>query len=336
MSRRERERDRDRERERSDGEPKRHRSGFDRELSPKRSRRDGKPEMERVLGKAGPDIGENTDRDRRNKRQLQDTLPFEARPESDSKVEPGAVSKESVKKPNGQNEGKDHLSDPTEVPRSRSYFQHDERSNAGQVGRSFGRRATEHRLRDSRDDQDRRATNKSATYDSQRRYEKPEAREDSNGVWRHDGFLKMEAEPPSPVRKRPPFREKKIPSGSENANKAATDPERPVHSTRPLSLSEKRDEGDHNPRRADRSERPAPRSRGEAQMHGLQSRERYKGGGGGGSNYRGRERMSERQGYRPGGRGEKWKHDLFDEANKSPTRKNEEDQIAKVEALLAS
>jgi hypothetical protein len=34
--------------------------------------------------------------------------------------------------------------------------------------------------------------------------------------------------------------------------------------------------------------------------------------------------------------GEKWKHDLFDDANKSPTTKNEEDQIAKIERLLAS
>lgn len=32
---------------------------------------------------------------------------------------------------------------------------------------------------------------------------------------------------------------------------------------------------------------------------------------------------------------EKWKHDLFEEANKSPNQKNEEEQIAKVEALLS-
>ncbi|CAA2999701.1 Hypothetical predicted protein [Olea europaea subsp. europaea] len=43
------------------------------------------------------------------------------------------------------------------------------------------------------------------------------------------------------------------------------------------------------------------------------------------------------QGYRPtGGRVEKWKHDLYEESNRSPTPKNEEDQIAKIEALLAS
>ncbi|KAG7014940.1 hypothetical protein SDJN02_22571, partial [Cucurbita argyrosperma subsp. argyrosperma] len=59
---------------------------------------------------------------------------------------------------------------------------------------------------------------------------------------------------------------------------------------------------------------------------------------GGGGNYRGRDRFSERKGYRAGGstRVEKRKHDLFHEANRSPTPKNEEDQISKVEALLAS
>ena len=59
--------------------------------------------------------------------------------------------------------------------------------------------------------------------------------------------------------------------------------------------------------------------------------------GSGGTNYKERERFSGRQGYHPGGtRAEKWKHDMFGEANRSPTTKNEEDQIAKVEALLAS
>ncbi|CAN7074350.1 unnamed protein product [Brassica oleracea var. botrytis] len=32
----------------------------------------------------------------------------------------------------------------------------------------------------------------------------------------------------------------------------------------------------------------------------------------------------------------KWDHDLFEEANKSPARANEDEQVAKVEALLAS
>ncbi|KAL5710589.1 hypothetical protein ACHQM5_021133 [Ranunculus cassubicifolius] len=33
---------------------------------------------------------------------------------------------------------------------------------------------------------------------------------------------------------------------------------------------------------------------------------------------------------------EKWEHDLFDQANRSPSPKSTEDQTAKVEALLTS
>lgn len=49
---------------------------------------------------------------------------------------------------------------------------------------------------------------------------------------------------------------------------------------------------------------------------------------------RGAEGFVRRQGY-GGGRVDKWKHDMFDEVNQSPTSKNEEDHVAKVEALLA-
>ncbi|KAJ7296954.1 hypothetical protein O6H91_Y088200 [Diphasiastrum complanatum] len=52
-------------------------------------------------------------------------------------------------------------------------------------------------------------------------------------------------------------------------------------------------------------------------------------------------RVRERWGGRNGRDNEvlfhdRWKHDLFDEANRSPTPKQEEDPIAKVEALLAA
>ncbi|MCL7040714.1 hypothetical protein MKW94_028783, partial [Papaver nudicaule] len=51
------------------------------------------------------------------------------------------------------------------------------------------------------------------------------------------------------------------------------------------------------------------------------------------------ERHEERNGHHSqtnSFKAEKWKHDLYDEANKSPTAKNEEEQIAKVQALLSS
>ncbi|KDP44496.1 hypothetical protein JCGZ_16329 [Jatropha curcas] len=326
-----------RERDDRDSDSRRRRSGFDREPSPKKSRRDGKPETGRVTSKTNLDVEDHTDRDQKHRRRLQDALPLEAPSAPDPKSESGAVSKESEKKTNGHHEGSKHFSDPTEVPRSRSYFQHDERGNAGQVGQSFGRRAaTERQWRDSKDDRNERAMDKSSTYDSRRRDEKSQTKGDDN-VWRHDGFFKMETEPPPPARKRPAFREKKMPADFEKTEKAATESARPGPPDRPTSVNERREERDRNPRHSDRSERPLLADKKEAQRGGLFSKERYNSAGGRGGNYRGRERFSGRQGYRTSGtRLEKWKHDLFDEANKSPNAKNEEDQIAKVEELLAS
>ncbi|KAJ8763329.1 hypothetical protein K2173_002212 [Erythroxylum novogranatense] len=336
MSRRERERGRDRDRDRDpDSNTKRHRSGFDnRESSPKRSRRDGKPEIERV-SETNPESKDHTDRVQMNHRRLQDALPLVASTEIYSKIESGLVAKKFDKKMSEQNEGVEKLYDPTEVPRSRSYFQHDERGNIEQVGRSFGQRATEHRSKNLKDEQDKRTTNKLGTLDSRQREQKSESN-DRNGMWGHDGFLKLETEPPSPARKRPPFREKKVPMDNTNNDKVTANPVRVGNSVRPVSGGEKRDERDHNPRYSDKSERSFSGNRGDAQRHSLLPRERYRGGGSMSSNYRGRDRLSEKQGYHPRGRGEKWKHDLFDEANKSQSIKNEEDQIAKVEALLAS
>ncbi|EEF34916.1 conserved hypothetical protein [Ricinus communis] len=321
-----------RERDYRDSDSRRHRSGFDREPSPKRSRRDGKPETERVPSYTNLNVEDSTDRDQRHRRRLHDALPLEAPSAPDSKVEAGVLSKDSEKKPNGDHEGTKRSSDPIDVPRSRSYFQHDERGNAAQVGRSIGRRATtERRWRDSKDERNERAINKSSNYDSQQRDGRSHAKGVDKSVWHHDAFFKMEAEPAAPVRKRPAFREKKVPVDSENAEKTAIEPVKPSHSDRPSEI-ERREERDRNPRHSDRSERPVSSNRKEAQRGGLWDRH-----GVGGGNYKERERFSGRQIYRPGGtRPEKWKHDMFDEANRSPIKKNEEDQIANVEALLAS
>lgn len=69
------------------------------------------------------DVGEQTDRDQKHHRRLQDAIPLEAPLASDSKRENEAVSKEADKKPEEHREGSKRSSDPTEVPRSRSYFQ---------------------------------------------------------------------------------------------------------------------------------------------------------------------------------------------------------------------
>lgn len=77
--------------------------------SPKRSRRDGKPETERLPTE--PDL--DKDRDHRHHRRLQDPLPLES----------GTVNKESEKVADGTKGVAKHSSDPTKLPLSRSYFQ---------------------------------------------------------------------------------------------------------------------------------------------------------------------------------------------------------------------
>lgn len=188
--------------------------------------------------------------------------------------------------------------------------------------------------RDSRVNHDGRTESKGATNDTWQRDGR--AKGDEKGSWRHDGFFEMEADLP-PTRKRPAFREKKIEVDSET-DKVATETLKSSHPDRPLEGSGKKEERGHGGRRLDRPEKPFlgdnPPNRREAERAGFLSRERY---GGGNGNYKGRDRFGERQGYRGSGtRVEKWTHDLYQEANRSPTPKNEEDQIAKVEALLAS
>lgn len=341
-------------REGRDSDSKRHRFKFDRESSPKRSRRDGKPETERIPSSLNTTNGDHVDRDQKHRRRLQDALPLEAPLASDSKEETEAVGKESDKKTSGP---RDRTKPSSDIPRHRSFFQHDERDGSRQAGRRFSHRANtergwwgdskdhhgdrdpkdQHGDRDSKDQHREKATNKTVTDDTQKRDEKSEAQgSDKNRVWRHDGFFEMESNPHPPARKRPAFREKKIPVDHEIADKAATEAVKPSHPDRSM-LSER---GGRNPRHLGRPEKPfsgdgALPYRGEAQRSGGPA-PRY-GSGRGGGNFRERDRFGGRQGQRSGDvRVEKWKHDLFDEANRSPVRKKEEEQIAKVEALLAS
>lgn len=147
----------------------------------------------------------------------------------------------------------------------------------------------------------------------------------------------MEAEAKPPARKRPAFREQKAPMESEIVEKTTSDPSKLSQTDRPISVSERKEERGNNHRHVDRAERQSAWSRDsnrrEPERGNFSSRERHNGGG----TYRGRERFSGRQDHRPSGLPvDKWKHDLYHEANRSPTPKHEEDQIAKVEALLAS
>ncbi|GKV26490.1 hypothetical protein SLEP1_g35778 [Rubroshorea leprosula] len=108
-------------RERRDSDSRRHYYRFDREPSPKRSRRDGKPEAERLP--SDNNVGEHADREQKHRRRLQDALPLEASEAPDSKVENGAVVRQTERKHDASHGEEKRSSDPTEVPKSRSYFQ---------------------------------------------------------------------------------------------------------------------------------------------------------------------------------------------------------------------
>lgn len=325
-------------RESRDSDSRRHRSRFDREPSPKRSRRDGKPVAERVPS------SNNLDNDHTHRRRLQAAVPLEAPSVPYSKGESGSLAKDSDKKPNGFHEQAKGSSDPTEAPRSQSFFQHDERSNAGQVGRSFSRRAAGERdwRRDSRNQKYEGASDKKESYDTRQRDEKAQAKGDDKSVWSHDGFHKLEADLQAPARKRRAFREEKIPLDSENADKTALEQVNASAAERPPLGSERREDRSRNSHHSEIYDRPPTRerlaNREESQRVGYPSRQRYGSGGGGGfGDYRGRDRYDRRQEFHLGGtQGDKWKHDLFQEANRSPTPKDEEDRIAKLEALLSS
>ncbi|XP_023739015.1 heat shock 70 kDa protein [Lactuca sativa] len=273
-------------REGRDSDSRHHRSRFDRELSPKRVRRDGRTATEQPAINHNLDSSEHINRDKKRP-----VVP-------DSKIQNVSSIKESDKKSNGYHEGTKISSENMESSRSRSHFQHDER------GRSFRHRDTHTTERggwkDSKDRESGRATNRSSNNGSDTK------------------------------KKRPSFRETKIPLDAVTHDKPAT------QVSKPLEGSERKEDGGKPV--VERPDRWLSGERDPQRMK-FQSRDRY-GGGGGGGGYRGRgDRLGGgRQGQGGGGGGgaEKWKHDLYDEANKSPNSKNEEDQIAKVEALLAS
>ncbi|KAJ8572432.1 hypothetical protein K7X08_008943 [Anisodus acutangulus] len=333
-------------REGRDSNSKRHRSRFDQEPSPKRSRKHSRQETE------GPptsthnlDGGNNSERDLKHHRRLQDAVPLDAPSAQDSKSERTArkpfenvtVKDDGIKESCDPNEGSrhrssKHSSNPSEVPRSTSFFQHDERGSAGQVDRSSRHKAATERgwWKDAREPSNRATTN-----DKQMNDEKSKVSGRQNDVWRHDRYFEVKEDPNPPVKKRS-FREEKIPVSTEKVEIAATELVKPNPSHPEVDGGRKNERADHMSRHPGRYERPFTgernANRGETWRGKFPSRDGNYGNG----DYRGRDRFNSRQGQHPSKVVEKWKHDLYDEANKSPTPKNEEDQIAKIEALLAS
>ncbi|GAA0187099.1 hypothetical protein LIER_34387 [Lithospermum erythrorhizon] len=179
-------------------------------------------------------------------------------------------------------------------------------------------------------------SSRTASRDTRRKEHMVKAHGEDDGHWRPDKFSELQSRTNPSARKRPAFREHKVAAEAVKTERTAADPQKPNHSKRPASESEKQNvrEG-HNYSSWDRRERPPIGVRGEADRKDIwkgkfPSTYRY------GDDNR-RDRFAATQGNRLGGGiPEKWKHDLFDEANRGPPRKSEEDQIAKVEALLAS
>ncbi|KAJ6801999.1 uncharacterized protein M6B38_193010 [Iris pallida] len=317
---------------------KRLHSRFDREpASPKKSRRDGKPATEKRYSSGYHlDVVDTAERDQKQRRRLQDALTLEVPPETESKVQPDAIKEGLDRKVDSLPVGNKQSSDTIEVPQSRYYFQQDERRSGG---RSSSRRAAADRgggsdLKEQPRDRPRE------------RVDQRKPRGDDSSVWRRDGFSQLEAEAP-PGKKRPAFREKKVEAELETAPAASVPESSRLPSTRRVErgggryssgLNEKLERAlpaadeERDSKRADRFYQ-----RGEAQRGNYQPRERFSGGGRWGTD-RFNGRYGERSTHhRPEGavQVEKWKHDLYDEANRSPTPKNDEEQIAKVEALLA-
>ncbi|EYU39066.1 hypothetical protein MIMGU_mgv1a012397mg [Erythranthe guttata] len=185
---------------------------------------------------------------------------------------------------------------------TKKYSQHDDRGSVGQNGRSFSRRTDNERgwWRDSKQEQNDRAIND---------------REE------------IKANPKPLMRKRPSFREQKTPADAEKATNPNQD--------HPAESGRRRNERVYSSRHSDKPERSFAGERELNKAQRVSSRSNFSSG----DRYReGGDRFTARQGYnRPSGaRVEKWKHDLYHEANRSPTPKNEEDQISKIEALLGS
>ncbi|XP_006298083.2 pre-mRNA-splicing factor cwc25 [Capsella rubella] len=301
-------------RESRDSDPKRSSSRIDREPSPKRSRRDGKPEAERVLSKKDLDVRDGTATEQKPRHSLRDAAPLEP--------DAHGLKRDSENKHSEHHETKKQASHLSDVSRPRPYHQHDDHRS----DRKDDRRATFERgsWRSSRDQSNRRAGDD----------EKSQHRKDEDkSSWRHDRFHESDDKTQGALsRNRPAFREKKLPEESGNNTDRPTTEE-----ARDTNLNHRR-QNERNWRsnmHSERHERPATgrdRVWNRDDVRGAGSRQSYR------ADRDNRFRSNERSGFDGSWtRNEKkWDHDLFEEANKSPTRATEEEQIAKVETLLAS
>ncbi|XP_047083737.1 pre-mRNA-splicing factor 38B [Lolium rigidum] len=221
-------------------------------------------------------------------------------------------------------------------PRS-SFFQHDERDSAGHGGRRYGRQDYGRHWghNEHLDDRDK---HKSEGHGLQEKVEQAQPQNDVDSTWKHDGFFKLEEEAPA-AKRRPGFKERGMPL--EEQGSAVTEPD--ARSRKPgLTSGMGEERRNYHSREFVRpDDRGARRGfsdyRSAGQRNGYDSRGRGFAGRGG----RGRDRFEYQYGGRnnmheaAGEQTEKWKHDLYDQKDNTPAPMTEEEQIAKVEALLA-
>ncbi|XP_004511314.1 uncharacterized protein [Cicer arietinum] len=288
---------------RRDSDSNRRHSRFDRESSPKRHRRDGKHDRDRVT------TGSN----------------------GSHRHQPHAFHNSNSQAKDADNKPNDHY----ETPKPESHpTQHEERGNAGQVGRSSGQTKAGERgwWKDLKNQHNER---EEISLEREQRDGKSQAKTDDNTSQRRGGFSERKVDQPPTSRKRPAFREKKIPVDSGDVNLAATMTVKSRQFEHPPEWKERNLEKSSNPYHSD-DRAPYKDKTG---RDGFPSRERRRGNGdiGGSGNSRGRDNFNGRQGFLPSKtQSEKWKHDLYQDVNKDPIPQNEDDQIAKLEALLAS
>ncbi|KAK4340158.1 hypothetical protein RND71_041620 [Anisodus tanguticus] len=276
-------------REGRDSDSKRHRSRFDQEPSPKRSRKHSRQETERPPTTQNIDGGNNSERDLKHHRRLQDVVPLDVPSAQDSKSERTArkPSENVIVKDDGIKES----SDPNEESRHRSSkhtsnpSEHDERGSDGQVDRSSRHKAATEQgwWKDAREPLNRATTN-----DKQMNDEKSKVSGKQNDVWRHDRYFELKEDPKPPVKKRS-FREEKIPVDTEKVEKAATELVKPNPSHPEVDGGRKNERADHMSRHPGRYERPFTgernANRGETWRGKFPSRDRNYSSG----DYRGRE-----------------------------------------------
>ncbi|WVZ55903.1 hypothetical protein U9M48_006504 [Paspalum notatum var. saurae] len=308
--------------------------------SPRRRRDDRRHESDRAHYRSrDKESAKAADRDQKRNgdaARLDDPVNAESKSVSDGKNGPSTRHERSPR-------GTKRFSESREEWQPRSSFQHNERGSAGQGGRRYDRQASDYgRQRDQKEHLAGTDKQKDEEHGLQRKFEQDQQKKDGDSTWKHDGFFQLEEEAPL-AKKRPPFQEMKI----QESAAPVTEPDsvsRKLDQPGPTSAMREERRNYHSRGfgnyRAFRPEdrgfrRGFPDHRSDDQRNGCDSRGRFPGRGGmdrdGFNNpYGGRGHVNQASGDE-----EKWKHDLYDQTNRSPPPKTEEEQIAKVEALLA-